>query len=90
MKCKNTDTINDGLEKVAGSTPWLDGDALFKITKRQVVEDIKAIFELIAEDHALSAIKNTKGGKYDSLIRESLSSKITEIAETILECESLK
>jgi hypothetical protein len=90
MKCKNTLTTKDKLEDIASKKSWLDGESLFKITKRQVIEDIQAIFELIDEKQARSAVKSTKAGKYDDLIRESLSSKITEIAETILDLENLK
>ena len=90
MKCKKTSTTKDKLENVAMTTKWLDGESLFKITKRQVIEDIQAIFEVIDEERAKSAVKSTKEGKYDMIIRESLSSKITEIAETILDLENLK
>lgn len=64
-------------------------DILFNSTKKSVTEDIKAIFELLDEKTAAAAIKNIKAGKYDSFIKESLSSKVTDIAESIIDMENL-
>jgi len=78
MKCKNTLTINETLEEL-----------LFRSTKKSVIEDIKAIFEVLGKKTAAAAIKNIKAGKHDSFIRESLSSRITEIAESIIDMENI-
>ena len=67
----------------------VNGGSLFDITKRRVIEDLQASFETFNNKKARSAIKSIEGGKYDDLLRESLSSKVTELADLILDLKNI-
>lgn len=73
MKCKNTDKTYERLQGV-----------LFKTTKRLVIEDLRAIMELINEKLVTRAIKEIKAREYDDRIKKYLSATITELVESII------
>ena len=68
----------------------MSNEVLYSATKKRVIQELEAVFELLSEEHCKSAIKRIKGGHYNSLIEESLSSSVLEIAETIMDLEQLE
>jgi hypothetical protein len=68
----------------------MSNEVLYSAIKNRVIQELEAVFEILAEEHTKKAIKRIKGGHYNSLIKESLSSSVLEIAETIMDLEQLE
>ena len=68
----------------------MSNEVLYSAIKNRVIQELEAVFELLSEEHTKKAIKRIKGGHYNSLIKESLSSSVLELAETIMDLEQLE